>query len=214
MPRRRLEGEAIRDAMLRVSGRLNEKRAGPSVLPALPAGLAAGGWTVTADARERDRRSIYVYVKRNLRYPLFEAFDMPDTHESCPRREVTTTPTQALMLMNSDVVLDLAQSFAGRLLRRAPAKRVDPPSAGSDRLAAMVERAYHLAFGRRPDAAERQLAREFLDRDTLLAQRRLTRKQSLALPQPAAPGEDAAAGAALVDFCHTLLNTNEFIYID
>jgi uncharacterized protein DUF1553/uncharacterized protein DUF1549/cytochrome c len=207
MPRRRLEGEAIRDAILTVSGRLNEKRGGPSVLPELPAGLTAGGWTVTADPRERDRRSIYVYVKRNLRYPLFEAFDMPDTHESCPRRDVTTTPTQALMLMNSEGVLDLAQSFAGRLLRECP------PSAGSDRREAMIERAYRLAFSRRPDAEERRLAREFLDRDTLLAQHRLAQKQRLAFPQPVAPDQNAA-GAALVDFCHTLLNTNEFIYVD
>ena len=79
--RRRLEGEAIRDAMLAVSGALNPKMGGPSVFPPLPAGITTrGNWQDTKDPQERNRRSIYVFVKRNLRYPLFAAFDMPDTH--------------------------------------------------------------------------------------------------------------------------------------
>src|SRR5712672_4322604 len=87
MNRRRLEGEALRDAMLAVSGRLNLKAGGPSVFPELPAelGVPRGGWPVTADVREHTRRSVYVFVKRNLRYPLFHAFDAPDTNETCAR---------------------------------------------------------------------------------------------------------------------------------
>src|SRR5439155_23984458 len=96
---------------------LNLKMGGPSVFPKLPKGLGTrGGWPVTADPKERDRRSVYVFVRRNLRYPLFQAFDMPDTHEPCARRTLTTTAPQSLMLLNDDVVLELAQSFAGRLL--------------------------------------------------------------------------------------------------
>src|SRR5439155_10206521 len=97
---------------------LNLKMGGPSVFPKLPKGLGTrGGWPVTTDPKERDRRSVYVFVRRNLRYPLFQTFDMPDTHEPCARRTVTTTAPQSLMLLNDDVVLELAQSFAGRLLR-------------------------------------------------------------------------------------------------
>src|SRR5262245_37872672 len=82
-------------------GRFAEsKMGGPSVLPELPSGLSVrGGWKVSADEAERDRRSIYILVRRNTRYPMFEAFDMPDTHESCARRNVTTTPVQALTLL-------------------------------------------------------------------------------------------------------------------
>ena len=74
-PRRRLDGEALRDAMLAVSGQLNLKAGGPSVFPELPAELQkiAPTWKPSADVRERNRRSIYVFVKRNLRYPLFAA---------------------------------------------------------------------------------------------------------------------------------------------
>ena len=58
--------------------------AGPSIFPELPEGVSTrGGWPVTADPAERNRRSVYVFVRRNLRYPLFEAFDFPDTHEPC-----------------------------------------------------------------------------------------------------------------------------------
>src|SRR5439155_15198739 len=177
---------AIRDAALAVAGELNPKMGGPSVFPELPPGMASrGGWKTSEEA-DRNRRSVYVFVRRNTRYPLFEAFDMPDTHESCPRRDVTTTPTQALMLMNSDVVLNLAQSFAGRLLRECP------PSAGSDRREAMIERAYRLAFSRRPDAEERRLAQAFPHRDTLLGHHRLPESQHLALLRPAQPDTDAA----------------------
>ena len=88
MNRRRLEGEALRDAMLAVSGRLNLKTGGPSVYPELPAevGKLGNRWPVSAEAGERDRRSVYVFVKRNLRYPLFAAFDAPDSNETCARR--------------------------------------------------------------------------------------------------------------------------------
>ena len=95
--RQRLESEVIRDSSLAVAGLLNLKAGGPSVYPELPEGMLAprGGWKVSA-ADERNRRSVYIFVKRNSRYPMMEAFDMPDTHESCPRREITTTAPQAL----------------------------------------------------------------------------------------------------------------------
>src|SRR5262249_18397575 len=99
-PRQRLEGETIRDAALAVARQLNLAIGGPSAFPELPPGMESrGGWKTSADAADRNRRSVYVFVRRNTRYPLFEAFDMPDTHESCPRRDVTTSPVQALTLL-------------------------------------------------------------------------------------------------------------------
>ena len=74
-PRRRLDGEALRDAMLAVSGQLNLKAGGPGVFPELPAELQKTfpAWKPSADASERNRRSVYVFVKRNLRYPAVHA---------------------------------------------------------------------------------------------------------------------------------------------
>src|SRR5437764_1255630 len=97
--RRRLEGEVIRDAMLLAAGKLNLEMGGRGVFPPLPPGVSMPGskylgWKQESDDAESNRRSVYVFVKRNLRYPMFETFDFPDTHESCPNRYPTVTPTQ------------------------------------------------------------------------------------------------------------------------
>lgn len=156
-PRRRLEGEALRDAMLAVSGRLNLKAGGPSVFPEIPPELKAAGmsWRVTPDARERDRRSVYVFVKRNLRYPLFALFDAPDRNETCSRRFNTTTAPQALTLINDRLVLGFAREFGARVMKEAgtePAK--------------VVDRAFLLALGRAPTAGERATMLDFLKAHT------------------------------------------------
>src|SRR5205814_6873010 len=103
MNRKRMEGEAIRDAMLSAAGRLSLRRGGPGVRPPLPAEVAATllntkQWIVSPDAEDHRRRSIYLFVRRNLRYPLFDAFDRPDTNASCPRRHPSTLPPQSLIL--------------------------------------------------------------------------------------------------------------------
>jgi hypothetical protein len=106
-PRQRLEGEVIRDASLYISGLLNPAMGGPGVYPELPNGMEkAGGWRLSKKTEDRNRRSIYIFVKRNLRYPMFETFDMPDTHESCARRNCTTSPLQALNMMNDALTLE------------------------------------------------------------------------------------------------------------
>jgi uncharacterized protein DUF1553 len=152
-PRRRLDGEALRDAMLAVSGRLNLKAGGPSIFPEIPPELKAAGmpWRVTPDAAERDRRSVYVFVKRNLRYPLFALFDAPDRNETCSRRFATTTAPQALTLLNDPIVLGFAKAFARRVEKEA----------GSD-ADAVIGRAFVIAIGRLPSDGERSAMREFL----------------------------------------------------
>jgi hypothetical protein len=157
MPRRRLEGEALRDALLSVSGRLNPSAGGPSVYPELPDEMKAGAkWRVSASEAERNRRSVYVAVKRNLRYPLLAAFDAPDATETCGRRFVTTTAPQALMLLNDRLVQDLAKQFAARVMHEAG----DDPDA-------IVTHAFRLALGRAPDETERAAMRRFLERGNI-----------------------------------------------
>jgi hypothetical protein len=150
--RRRLEGEAIRDAMLSAAGQLAGKMFGPSVRPALPAGVGGqNAWKPDERADEQSRRSIYLLVKRNLRYPLFEAFDQPDLHNSCPRRTSTTTAPQALALLNGEVALDLAGKFAERLLLEHPQDE-----------RALVRAAFEAAWCRPPTESQLQTAVEFL----------------------------------------------------
>jgi hypothetical protein len=201
-PRQRLEAEVIRDASLAVSGLLNRDLGGPSVMPELPDGMPAprGGWKVSTP-EERNRRSVYIFVRRNSRYPMLQAFDMPDTHESCGRRDTTITAPQALSLLNGKVSLDWAEAFAGRVIH----------DAGAD-LRAEIGRAYLLAYSRRPDPSERDTAMTFLDRQHSIIAKRQADGRKLALPTVANVGMDDARVAALVDFCHMLLNSNEFVY--
>ena len=198
----RLEGEAIRDSALLACGELNDRRGGPSVFPELPSGVVTrGGWNVTPDEAERKRRSVYVFVRRNLRYPLFEAFDYPDTHEPCARRSVTNTAPQALMMFNSELSVRFARHLAGRVIREA-----DTPDA-------RLERAYRLAFGRRPETAERDEARAFLGKQQEILMRRKAAGRPIEAPVGIA-GFDPVGGAAWVDLCHALINANEFVYVD
>ena len=152
-PRRRLDGEALRDACLAVSGQLNLKAGGPSIFPDVPAELKGSGWKPSADASERNRRSIYVFVKRNLRYPLFALFDSPDRSESCSRRFVTTTAPQALALLNDPTILSFAQSLAQRVV-----KEVGPKPE------AQVERLFLLTLCRQPTTEETAALAGFLQR--------------------------------------------------
>ncbi len=160
MPRRRLEAEAVRDALLAVSGTLDRRGGGPSVYPDLPPGVETrGGWTRSSSASDRNRRTLYVFVRRNLRYPLLDAFDAPDTNTTCPERNVSVNAPQALMLLNSDLILDQARSFAGRLYREV--------SDRNDR-AGLIRSAYRLAFAREPDPAESARGVAFLESEPAL----------------------------------------------
>ncbi len=160
--RARLDGEAIRDALLAVSGTLSPTIGGPSVFPELPAELTklsskGAVWPVSPTVEERSRRSLYVFIRRNLRYPFFEAFDRPDTNASCPRRSVTTIAPQALTLLNSRIAHDAASALALRVSREAGPSRD-----------AQIPLLFHLAYGRAPDPEEAALARGFLERDPSL----------------------------------------------
>jgi hypothetical protein len=168
---RRLDAEEIRDAMLAVSGELDPRMGGPSEDPA------------------RSRRTIETRIVRNNPDALLAAFDAPDGSGSTPRRDTTTTSTQALLLLNGPWTLARAQTFAAQLERL---------SSGSAGQRARIALAYRLAMARPAEPAEVEQGVGFLQR--VMAGSRLLRR--------------ASDRAGLVDFCHVLLNSNEFLYID
>ena len=158
--RRRLDGEALRDAMLACSGKLNPAVGGPCIFPELPSELTklsskGAIWPVSPRASDRDRRSLYVFLRRNLRFPLFEAFDKPDTNASCSKRAVTTIAPQALSLLNGALSNQCAAALAARVERETDKD-----------VGARVDRAYQLALGRKPAADESRLAGEYLREGT------------------------------------------------
>ncbi|MBX3442849.1 MAG: PSD1 domain-containing protein [Planctomyces sp.] len=147
--------------------------------------LAAGG---EGGDHAGVRRSIYTKVIRNRRDPLQDVFDYPERIASVAERHVTTTPTQALLMANGDWVAQRAERFASRIVRDVPG--------GDD---SRVRRAYQLAYGRSPTAVELERAAAYLFEEG--------RQTDPEREEPAIP-------AALVDLCHVLLNSSEFVYID
>jgi hypothetical protein len=159
--RRRLDAEEIRDAALKVAGKLNEKQGGPSIIVPVDSELTnllykPSQWAVTSDPLEHDRRSIYLIAKRNLRLPFMEAFDAPDMNISCARRESSTHAPQALELLNGDLATRLAVAFATRIEAEA-----------GPGLTRQIEFAYRTVAGRSPTAKERQIAQAFLKEQPL-----------------------------------------------
>ena len=154
--RRRLSAEEARDAMLAVSGRLNPRHGGPSVMVPVDEGLIKllykpEQWRVTEDASEHNRRSVYLIAKRNLRLPFMETFDAPALQSSCARRETSTHAPQSLEMLNGALSNDLAAAFAERLARETGG---DAPH--------LIERACRLAFGRPPSREEFRIASAYL----------------------------------------------------
>jgi hypothetical protein len=174
---RRLEAESIRDAMLAVSGRLDRKQFGPSVLPHLTPFMIGRGRPGQSGPLDGDgRRSIYINVRRNFLTPMFLAFDYPVPFSTIGRRSVSNVPAQSLTMLNNPLVQQQAEVWAQRVVASTP----DP----DQRVTSM----YVTAFGRPPDAAEWQSAREFIA------------TQSGELP-------------AWTSLAHVLFNVKEFVFV-
>jgi hypothetical protein len=155
-PRRRLSSEELRDAMLAASGRLNSEKGGLSVIVPIEAELVKllytpAQWRVGSDPRQFDRRSIYLFQKRNLRLPFLEVFDSPDRLLSCARREESTHAPQALELMNGDFSNAMAQALAARVAREVGTSHQK-----------QIDRLFELTLGRTPDHTERSAALGYL----------------------------------------------------
>jgi hypothetical protein len=158
MNRRRLEGEVIRDCLLQVSGRLNLEMGGPGVYPSIPPEVfkgSKGGWSISPNPKDHVRRSIYIFSRRNLRFPFLEVFDAPDSNLSCPERGRSTTAPQSLTLLNAAEVMTASKATAEHIVAEAKT-----PSE-------QVTLLYRLALSRRPTERERALAVEFLSTSPL-----------------------------------------------
>ena len=156
MPRQRLEAEAVRDSLFAVAGTLDMKAGGPAVLPYIDPTLFQGSSKRTWNGKPEEdrttwRRSLYVFNKRSIRYPLFESFDQPDMITSCARRTSSTTAPQALLLMNNAMVRMQAAEFANRLR-----KEVDGDTT------AQIKHGFELALGRMPSPRELDEVSSFL----------------------------------------------------
>jgi hypothetical protein len=160
-------------------------------------------WKVSPDEIDHRRRSIYLFVRRNLRYPLFEAFDRPDTNASCPRRNRSTIAPQALILLNSEFSLAAARDLAGFVLT----------SAGTSQESRVIM-TYERALGRPPSPTENSAGLRFLGEQAVKLRESNRSVNELALPDPLPEGTDPFAAAALTDFCLALFNLNEFVYVD
>ncbi|MEI6636049.1 MAG: PSD1 and planctomycete cytochrome C domain-containing protein [Planctomycetota bacterium] len=180
-PRRRLEAEAIRDTLLAVAGTLDTGRGGPHPFPSGAGARFDLNQPFRADYASR-RRSVYLMTQRLFRHPVLGIFDGPDTNSTMAARRTSTVPAQSLLLMNNAFGRWMARDFADRLA-------ADVPAGGGDR----VERAWLLAFGRRPDPREHDEALAFV------------------AEAAKAGGAEARGWEALA---WAVLTSNETIYID
>lgn len=183
-PRWRLEGEAIRDAMLVAADRLNLKTGGPGIRPPLPTELTGtllkNQWNVTKAPSEHSRRSIYVFARRNLRYPIFEVFDRPSANVSCSDRGNSTTAPQSLHLLNSEFSLETAMHLSSVIAKSHTDQR------------SQISTAFRRTLGRLPTEAELTDVKQFMEQQS---------------------GE-SNENNALTHLCLSLFNSNEFVFID
>jgi hypothetical protein len=151
MRRRRLEGEAIRDAMLSLSGRLDPRMHGPSVLAYLTAFQEGRGRPDSGPLDGNGRRSVYLATRRNFLSPFLLAFDTPSPFSTVGRRTVSNVPAQALILLNDPFVHQQAQLWAKRV--------VSSPGSTRERIVRM----YESAFARLPTDTELAACVDYLD---------------------------------------------------
>jgi len=193
MPIRRLEAEVVRDAILAVAGQLDETPFGPpDAVDVRPDGLVTSvrgpnGW----------RRSIYVQQRRKTIPTILENFDLPQMIPNCIQRNDSIVASQALHLMNNGMIRELADDFAERVLSQS----------GSDPYE-QVERVFWLSFGRAPSAEERNAS--------LVTLSALAEHWAAHSPDTidAGAAEQIAAEQALGSFCHAILNSAAFLYVD
>jgi hypothetical protein len=184
MRRRRLDGEAIRDAMLTISGRLDKRMHGPAVLVHLTAFQDGRGRPASGPLAGNGRRSVYLAVHRNFLSSFLLAFDTPTPFSTVGRRTVSNVPAQSLILMNDPFVHQQAQLWAKRILAQ--------PGASRER----IKRMYESAFTRSPTEAELAACMDFLQ------------------SKPSAPATGSGDPAAWADLAHVLFNVKDFIFVN
>jgi len=178
--RRRLDAEMLRDSLLAVSEQLDLKVGGPgfksTISPNALEGLSrkSSAWEA-AEPQDQKRRSVYMYLKRGLLPPMMTTFDLCDPTQSCGQRDVTTAPTQALMLLNNEFVHDCSEYLAVTIA--GTESHVDQ----------RVQLAWSNVLKRQPTPSEYQLSLEHLER------------QERAFTQVSKPDELSGTGQDSVD---------------
>jgi hypothetical protein len=211
-PRKRMDTEQVRDSLLAVAGLLDKnKQNGPGVYPTLPEAVykasarnVPGFWPQTNEAKDQYTRSVYVYVRRSLPYPLLETYDGPSPQLPHSVRDVTVSPQQALTLFNNDLVYDWSKNLAGRVIREAGSKEE-----------AQIDRLFQILFGRSPDKEEQRLAIGFLNQhEKVIKEQLASGKLAIAVPKGLErfPDTNPTRLSAFVDLAHALANSNEFVY--
>lgn len=205
-PRKRLEAEQIRDSLLVASGQLEDKVGGPSVFPPVPVNLGAtpAQWKVSKDKKDQNRRSLYIFTRRSLPYPMLATFDMATAQEAHSKRDVTTTPLQSLALFNSDVVFGWSQALAGRIINET----------GNDE-SAQLDKLYQILFARKASDSEKEVLQKFLNNhEKVVREKTAEGKFAISIPTGLKENQklDPIRAAAFVDLVHTVSNSNEFIY--
>ena len=204
-PRQRLDGEAIRDAMLVAAGFREFEMKGPGVRPPIQEEvsqtLLKNQWNVSPDEKDHYRRSIYIFARRNLRYPLFEAFDRPDANVSCPQRQKSTTAPQALILFNSKLSLDLARRMASDILLTV---RNDEE---------FIREVLRRCWSRDPEPEVMEVARAYFIKNRKSAQEISLDQLEQVTPIPLPADLSIREAAVYSEFCLIAFNTLEFIII-
>ena len=195
-PRQRLDAEQIRDSLLQAAGLLDETLGGPPVYPPQPAmanqaGFNENTWKTSENPRDQNRRSVYIYVKRNNPYPLLDTFDWANPQSVHGKREVTTTAPQALALINSDLVYSWSQVLAGRAIREAGEKDNK-----------RVARLFEILYAREPSKEETKTLLAFLDSQEKLLAAQLAEGKKIVAPD--GYGENPQVGVELDQLYKTL----------
>jgi hypothetical protein len=191
MPLQRLSADQLYDTMLRVAGRLDETPFGPPD----PVEVRGDGLVRPRGGARGWRRSVYVQQQRKVVVTQLENFDFPQMNPNCVERRDSTVAPQALHLMNDGLVHRLAAAFARRVAAEAG---TDPGR--------QVEAAYRIALARPPTTQEREAGRADLAR--------LAGHWARHLDRAGRPDAAEAARRALATYCHALLNSAEFLYVD
>jgi hypothetical protein len=200
--RLRLPAELIRDSALAVGGILNPEIGGKSVFPPQPASvgeLAYRNQWKESTGTDLYRRGMYIFRKRTMPYPQLAVFDSPDSLTPCTRRERSTTPLQALNLLNDAVFLEAARGLATRILR-------DGPIPAEDRIAY----GFQLAVGRSPSSREKQRLLRYYEQERARIGEQRDPVEKL-YPARGVPGVDPLDGAAWTSVSTVLMNLDEFI---
>ena len=188
---RRLEAEVIRDSILSISGKLNPEMGGPPVLlRSEPDGMVVVDDKKLLNPEEKFKRSVYLLSRRAYNHSLLAVFDQPLVALNCPARDASAVPLQSLTMLNDAFVAEQAAEVAGRIARMAGASGEQP-----------IQAAFRLALARLPTPAEIRVASDLLDRQA-------------AIYRAAKLSSQEAERKALVQLCHTLLNTSEFLYAE